>query len=373
MYFSKNIRFIGVIMIAILLFTGCVSINTQNNKTQNLKDTSEDTAKELPKDSTKELTKELNKEQAMEIEKEFFNRALNLEMIEETYEIVKYRSKEALINDISEVADKNLAAEFVNDFYSEDNGKLYVIPQGGPAKIIPSSPYEFSKIDENTYEIIQDEQDMLRGPYRVIVEFKYIDNKWKMSDRKEESKISEGNNTLTEEGIFNPEHAKKVIEEIANKVIYAISIKDSETLSEFVHPTKGVRFTPYTYVSLENDIVFNKDEMKDFFNNQDLYIWGYYDGKGDEVNLTPSEYYKEFIYSEDFVNAPEIGYNEILSSGNMIENQFDIYDNAIIVEYYFPGFNPDYEGIDWKSLRLVFEKYENTWKLVSIIHNQWTI
>ena len=57
----------------------------------------------------------------------------------------------------------------------------------------------------------------------------------------------------------------------------------------------------------------------------------------------------------------------------MIENQFEIYDNAIVVEYYFPGFNPDYAGMDWESLRLVFEQYENDWKLVGIIHNQWTI
>ena len=57
----------------------------------------------------------------------------------------------------------------------------------------------------------------------------------------------------------------------------------------------------------------------------------------------------------------------------MLENQFEIYDNPIVVEYYFPGFNPEYEGMDWKSLRLVFEKYEDSWKLVGIIHNQWTI
>ena len=57
----------------------------------------------------------------------------------------------------------------------------------------------------------------------------------------------------------------------------------------------------------------------------------------------------------------------------MLENQFEVYDNPIIVEYYFPGFNPEYEGMDWKSLRLVFEQYEDNWYLVGIIHNQWTI
>lgn len=178
---------------------------------------------------------------------------------------------------------------------------------------------------------------------------------------------------LTEEGIIKPESAKKIIEEVADKVINAISTKDTVTLSESVHPVKGVRFTPYTYVLVEQDVIFNQEKIKNFFDDQDVYLWGDYDGTGDEISLTPSQYYEKFIYSEDFVNAEEVGYNQVLSSGNMLENQFEIYENPIVVEYYFSGFNPDYAGIDWKSLRLVFEEYEGEWKLVGIIHNQWTI
>jgi hypothetical protein len=35
--------------------------------------------------------------------------------------------------------------------------------------------------------------------------------------------------------------------------------------------------------------------------------------------------------------------------------------------------NPKNEGLGWQSLRLVFEEFEGNWKLVGIIHNQWTI
>lgn len=178
---------------------------------------------------------------------------------------------------------------------------------------------------------------------------------------------------LTDEGIIESESAKMIIEEISNKLIDAISVKDFETVSEFTHPVEGIRFTPYTYVSLDNDIVFSKEEIEIFFNDQDVYIWGIYDGIGDEISLTPNQYYDRFIYTRDFKNAEEIGYNKVLGMGNMIENQFEIYDNAIIVEYYFSGFNPDYEGMDWESLRLVFQQYQNDWSLVGIIHNQWTI
>lgn len=178
---------------------------------------------------------------------------------------------------------------------------------------------------------------------------------------------------LTEEGLIKPEIAKQIIAETSDNVLKALSARDTGTIAEFVHPAKGVRFTPYTYVNLEKDIVFTPEKVKNFFQDQKVYLWGHYDGTGDVISLTPNEYYEKFIYSADFLNAEEIGYNEVLSYGNMMENQFEVYQDAIIVEYYFPGFDPKFEGMDWKSLRLVFQEDGSAWKLVGIIHNQWTI
>ena len=177
---------------------------------------------------------------------------------------------------------------------------------------------------------------------------------------------------LNEEGIIKSEVAKEIIEKIAYELIVAIKDKDP-VISNYVHPVKGVRFTPYTTVSIESDIIFNKEDMKSFFDDESSYVWGYYDGIGDEIKLTPSQYYEKFIYSQDFMHTAEIGYNEVLSDGNMNENQFEIYKNPIVVEYYIPEVNPEFGGLDWQSLRLVFEEYEGNWKLVGIIHNQWTI
>lgn len=202
---------------------------------------------------------------------------------------------------------------------------------------------------------------------------KINDQKKEIKEDEKKPENNEAEYELDEKGIIKAEYAKKIIEETAAELINAISDKDFEKVSEFVHPEKGVRFTPYTNVSVDKDVVLSQEEVKNFFNDKTKYIWGNYDGRGDEISLTPGEYYAEFIYSEDFKNAEAIGYNEVLSSGNMAENQFEVYKNAIIAEYYFPGFNPDFGGADWKSLRLVFEEYEGTWKLTGIIHNQWTI
>ena len=176
----------------------------------------------------------------------------------------------------------------------------------------------------------------------------------------------------TDEGIIEPEYAEGLIKERSDEVINAIKDKDGEKLSEYVHPEKGVRFTPYTNVSTENDIVLTKDEVANFFEDEETYTWGNYTGSGEEIVLTPREYYDEFIYSQDFLNVEEIGYNEVLSSGSVVENQFDVYEDPIVVEYYYPGADDDAEGMDWQSLRLVFEELDGEWYLVGVINNRWT-
>ncbi|MDD4802841.1 MAG: copper amine oxidase N-terminal domain-containing protein [Syntrophomonas sp.] len=190
----------------------------------------------------------------------------------------------------------------------------------------------------------------------------------------EVEKILAGNPLQSlETNIIQPETAKEIIAETAARVVKALSTRDAAAIADFTHPVKGLRFTPYTYVAPENDLIFSQEDIKNMFNDPKVYKWGYYDGIGEDINLTPSQYYEKFVYDQDYVNAEHIGYNEVLSMGNMLENQFQVYENAIVAEYYFSGFNPDYSGMDWSSLRLVFQSYENDWKLVGIINNQWTI
>ncbi len=169
-----------------------------------------------------------------------------------------------------------------------------------------------------------------------------------------------------------PDVAEGIIKEIADKVIHAIADKDFDTVSGFAHPEFGIRFTPYTCPSPERDLVFDSEGIKNFFTDDNTYMWGYYDGSGFDIELTPGDYYKEFIYPVDFANVTNIGYNTVLSNTIMYENQFEVYRNSIIVEYYYPG-TPENTGLDWKSLRLVFQQYEDSWMLTGIISNQWTI
>lgn len=159
--------------------------------------------------------------------------------------------------------------------------------------------------------------------------------------------------------------------ELSGQVLQSIKNQDYILLSSYVHPRKGVRISPYAYVQ-ETDQVFTNDEVASILADSSVYTWGAYSGTGEPIHLSFLDYYPKFIYDEDFANAPQVALNHRLSTGNSIDNSTEFYPGSRIVEYYFPGFNPQYGGMDWRSLRLVFSEYNSTWYLVGIIHDEWT-
>lgn len=195
-----------------------------------------------------------------------------------------------------------------------------------------------------------------------------------------EEQLKEKNNKISElEKKIKELEEDKVLEEDEHLLTTSINVlkslqnEDMEKLKDYIHPERGVRFSPYSYVDLEKNIILKRDEIVDVFNDSKTYIWGNYDGKGDPIELSFKDYYKEFVYDKDFLNPQIIGNNYIVSSGNSLDNVKEAYPNGKFAELYFKGFEEQFEGIDWESLKLVFEKQEGKWYLVGIIHGQWTI
>jgi hypothetical protein len=158
----------------------------------------------------------------------------------------------------------------------------------------------------------------------------------------------------------------------SKKVVAALKKKDMKTLAALVHPIKGVRFSPYGYVNAEGDLVFRRAQISSLMLTRRTYVWGAEDGTGDDINLGFPAYFNKFVYDKDFARAPQVVYNRVAKSGNTIVNIAEAYKNAKFVEYHFAG-TKKYDGMDWRSLRLVFEKSGANWYLVGISHDQWTI
>lgn len=166
--------------------------------------------------------------------------------------------------------------------------------------------------------------------------------------------------------------AESTIADLSSKVIDLISNKDMDGLSQHVHPTLGVRFTPYTTVNLHRDLCMPREDIQSFFYDTNEYLWGAYDGIDKEIRFTKEGYFDRFIYNKDYKSYDKIGFNISLGASNNMENQYAIYHNAITAEYYLEG-TEDLLYMDASSLRLVFQSYEDEWYLVGIIHNEWTI
>jgi hypothetical protein len=163
------------------------------------------------------------------------------------------------------------------------------------------------------------------------------------------------------------------IETTAKRAIAAISAHDMATLSSLVHPTRGLRFSPYQYVDQKADRSFTREQVKDLWAGREISIWGTHDGSGEPLRLTYPDYHRAFVYDADYLRAPKVAVDsEPMGRGTTANNIRTVYPDASVVEYHFPGSDPTMGGLDWKSLWLVFQKQGSSWYLVGIAHGAWT-
>ena len=162
---------------------------------------------------------------------------------------------------------------------------------------------------------------------------------------------------------------------LTKDILTIIKERKYEQLIGFMEPGGSVRFSPYGYIDTVTDRKLTGEEIIKMVNEKDSkkFYWGTYDGSGDSLLLTLNHYFKKFVYDADFLHAEKISLNKILGSGNTLNNIDSVYKDCIFTESYFSGFEKKYEGMDWRSLRLVFKKTQQKLYLVGIVHDQWTI
>lgn len=156
------------------------------------------------------------------------------------------------------------------------------------------------------------------------------------------------------------------------EILGILSARDYTSLSRIAHPERGIVFVPYATVNLASDCCFTPSQIANFAFDNSKYIWGVYDGSGEPVELTPSEYFNEFVFDVDFTKCNNFGINEILRTGNSLENIEEAFPGCVYVDCYMP--DPAEEGgPNWQSLRLVFEEYDGKLMLSAIVHNEFTV
>jgi len=150
---------------------------------------------------------------------------------------------------------------------------------------------------------------------------------------------------------------------LTKQVVGMLKRKDMSRLTSFVHPVKGVRFSPYSYVE-KKDLVFKGRELTTLMSSSKIYKFGVFDESGVPIRRTFRKYYNEFVYDHDFVRAP-VHYNLKMNNGVMITNVGEFYPRGIEVAYVFEGTDTEMAA----GIRLIYEKFRNKYYLVGIVTN----
>jgi hypothetical protein len=171
--------------------------------------------------------------------------------------------------------------------------------------------------------------------------------------------------------ILAPSRAKVSIEARHNKVLEALVSGDLEAIAAAVHPDAGVRISLDGHISEEVDLVFSRKQVQSAATDETSHLLGTADGTGEPIYDTLEGHIRR-IGGLDYKNADATGYNRVIGRGNTINNVFEYFRDAIVVEYYWGG-TEKYAGMDWHSVRLVYARGSDNWYVVGIVEDRWTI
>jgi|SRR5688572_3061149 len=159
---------------------------------------------------------------------------------------------------------------------------------------------------------------------------------------------------------------------ISSEILKTIKKRDYYKLASYVHPDYRILFSPYGYIDTIDSKVFSPTQLKQLAKNNKRINWNSSWDAEDTELLTIDQYFKKYVYDVDFLNAPVKSINEFRSRGTDLNNIKEVYPECDVVEFYFPGFEEKFGGLDFRGLRMVFKLHDKKFYIVAIVHDEWT-
>ena len=160
---------------------------------------------------------------------------------------------------------------------------------------------------------------------------------------------------------------------LAYRILEYIKAGDYVSLSQAAHPEFGLVFSPRATITLSTNRYFQPEQIAAFGADTNAYVWGVRSGSGEPIEMTPKDYFANFVFDKDYTAASVVGINHIIRSGNALENITEVFPNVVFVDFHVTGGDRESpDDLAWSSLRLGFEEYEGSLWLTVIIHSEWT-
>ena len=168
------------------------------------------------------------------------------------------------------------------------------------------------------------------------------------------------------------DNSQQTLRQQAVRIQRALAHNNFSSITSDIHPTRGVRFSMYAYVHVDKDKVFSREQFAQYLQQSNIrFTWGEKDGTG-ELLITPLPVYLETWVDAKKFNEARITINEFESRGNMINNVHEAYPQSDVVDFHYKG-SAQYDGVDWRGMRLVFDDYQGKRYLVGIVNDRWTV
>ena len=199
-----------------------------------------------------------------------------------------------------------------------------------------------------------------------VINSNRIDNTY----NKQEAAHTSNNSPKETDTVISRKVDTVLLMNISTEILKSIKTRNYKKFASFIHPQDGIRFSPYAFIGT-TDIKFSASEVLLIAKQHIVINW--HSSWEDTAELkTIDQYFKKFVYDVDFLNAELKSVNKFHSQGTDLNNITEAYPGCDVVEFFFSGFKKEYEGMDYRALRLVFKMQNKHPYLIAIVHDEWT-
>lgn len=103
-----------------------------------------------------------------------------LQDIDENYKVKGISTKAALIEEFNDVITEEAVEPYIDFYFEEIEGELYIVPTELPPWFIIGEPYEMKELENGNVVIKQENISEMYGEYQIEIEFSF-DKDWRIT------------------------------------------------------------------------------------------------------------------------------------------------------------------------------------------------
>ncbi|WP_284141478.1 hypothetical protein [Virgibacillus sp. LDC-1] len=130
--------------------------------------------------SNGQAVKKLSEEELFQLSDQFMNTLV--QESDDYYRVLDAQTKEDVILKFAGIATAEVASIYVDYYYREENGELYIVPTELPPWFQKANNYRMVQLNNHSVKVIQENQSDLDGNYHIEMEFTYDEKTWKISN-----------------------------------------------------------------------------------------------------------------------------------------------------------------------------------------------